>query len=89
MRPPIALPATLEDFTAYQERLICRELSAAEREATAEWLGIFNDVRIGEMDGTVALERIGYLIDHTEDTGLLRFLLAAREWIVYAWRSSL
>lgn len=86
MSAPVTLPATLEAFVEYQERLVRRKLSAAEQEVTAEWLGIFNDVSTGELDGAAALERIGYLIDRTEDPGLLRFLRAAREWIVYAGR---
>ncbi len=80
----ITLPASLEAFVAYQEQLIHRKLSAAEQEATAEWLHIFNDVSTGGLDGAVALERIGYLIGNTADPDILRFLRAAREWIVLA-----
>lgn len=88
MRLPIALPSSLESFVEYQERLIHRKLSAAEQEVTAEWLGIFNDVRTGELDGEVASARINFLISRTADPGLLRFLSAAREWIVYAWKGA-
>ena len=88
MRLPIALPASLESFVEYQERLIHRKLSAAEQEVSAEWLGIFNDIRTGNLDGSVAVERIGYLIGHTEDPNLLRFLTAAQAWIIYAWKGA-
>lgn len=84
MTCPIPLPATPEDFTAYQERLIHRKLSAAEREATAVWLDIFNNIRTGNLDGAVAKEKIGYLIATNTDDDILHFLKAAREWIVYA-----
>ena len=81
----ITLPATPDVFTAYQEKLIHRELSPAEKDVTAEWLKVFNDVRAGELAGTVALERIGFLISQTDDPVLLRFLNAARQWILVAW----
>lgn len=82
----IDLPATLADFTAYQEHLLRRHLTAAEREATAEWLDIFNSVRSGEVDGAAVVEDIDYLMDSTDDAFLLRFLEAARKWAVYAWK---
>ena len=72
----------------YQEQLIRRELTPAEREVTAAWLEIFNDVSTGSLDGAEALERIGYLISRTEDPCILRFLEAAREWIVLAWKGA-
>lgn len=88
MSGPITLPASLEAFVAYQEQLIHRKLSAAEREATAEWLTIFNDIATGDLDGIVALERIDHLINRTEDSDQLRLLTAAREWIVFAWKGA-
>ena len=88
MSAPIALPATPAAFMEYQERILRRKLTAAEREATAEWLDIFNDISTGNLDSTVAMERINYLIDHTEDPARLRFLRAAREWIIYAWKGA-
>lgn len=88
MSAPVTLPATPEDFTAYQEQLIRRKLTAAEREVTAEWLGIFNDVRTGGLDGKIASLRINFLISRTTDPALLRFLTAARKWIVYAWKGA-
>lgn len=84
MSTPITLPATPEAFVEYQEQLIHRKLSPAEREVTAEWLKIFNDVSTGDLDGATASMRINFLISQTDDPCLLRFLQAAREWIVHA-----
>jgi len=88
MSGPITLPASLEAFVAYQEQLIRRKLSAVEQEATAEWLTIFNNIATGDLDGATALERIDYLINRTEDSDLLRLLMAARKWIVFAWKGA-
>ena len=52
MSIPITLPATSEDFIVYQEQLIRRKPTAAEREAANQWLGIFNNVRTGSLDCT-------------------------------------
>ena len=86
MSIPIALPATSEDFIAYQEQLIRRKLTAAEREVANQWLGIFNDVRTGSLDGAIALGKVDFLISKNTDTDILRFLTAAREWIVCTWK---
>ncbi len=80
----ITFPATLETFVADQERMIHRKLSATEREATAAWLEIFNDVSVGNLDGATALEKIDYIINSATDPDILRFLRAAREWIIVA-----
>ena len=85
MSTPITLPATPDVFTAYQEKLVHRKLSPAEREVTAEWLEIFNDVSTGDLDGETASMRINFLISQTDDPCLLRFLQAARAWILAAW----
>lgn len=86
MSTPITLPATPEAFVAYQEQLLHRKLSPAEREVTAEWLEIFNDVSTGDLDGETASMRINFLISQTDDPCILRFLQAARKWIIHAWK---
>ena len=88
MSTPITLPATPEAFVEYQEQLIHRKLSPAEREVTAEWLEIFNDVSTGDLDGETASMQISFLINQTDDPCLLRFLQAALAWILAAWKEA-
>ena len=86
MTAPFTLPATPEAFVAYQEQLIRRKLSPAEMEVTAKWLEIFNDISTGDLDGETASIRINFLISQADNPRLLRFLQAAREWIIHAWK---
>ena len=78
MSTPIPLPAPLETFIAYQEHLINRHLSEGEREATAAWLEIINETVTGELDRSTVLDRLGQLIDQSEDGLVLRFLESVR-----------
>lgn len=81
MSTPIPLPASLETFIAYQERLINRHLSEGEREATAAWLEVINETVTGELDRSDVLEQLGQLIDQSEDGPVLRFLEGVRHWL--------
>lgn len=82
MSTPIPLPASLEAFIAYQEHLINRHLSEGEREATAAWLEIINETVTGELDRSTVLDRLGQLIDQSEDGPVLRFLEGVRHWLI-------
>lgn len=79
-----AFPATLEEFTAYQESLIGRNLSDYEKEITSVWLGVFNDAADGSLEVTGAIEVIDRFIAHDKSPAVLHFLIAARYWILYA-----
>ena len=81
MSTPIPLPASLETFIAYQERLINRHLSEGEREATAAWLEIINGTVTGELDRVTVLERLDQLIEQSDSGPVLRFLKSVRRWL--------
>lgn len=84
MSAPITLPASLERFTALQEQLIQRRLSDGEQEATAAWLEIINAVAVGNLDKTQAVRDVDHLIGQVDNPFVLRFLQAARCWILRA-----
>ena len=81
MSTPILLPASLETFVAYQERLIGRRLSEGEKEATEKWLEVLNETVTGELDRATVLERLDQLIVQSEDGPVLRFLEGVRHWL--------
>lgn len=81
MSTPIPLPASLEAFIAYQERLINRPLSEGEREATAAWLKVLNETVTGELDRVTVLERLDQLIEQSDSGTVLRFLEGVRRWL--------
>lgn len=81
MSTPIPLPAQLEPFIAYQEQLINRPLSEAEREATAAWLEVINETVTGELDRVTVLDRLGQLIEQSDSGPVLRFLEGVRHWL--------
>lgn len=73
---PLTFPATLETFIAYQEQLINRPLSKAEREVAAAWLPIINEA------GPEDIQAVDELIaQHSGDERITRFFTAVKKWM--------
>lgn len=70
----IPLPATLAEFTAYQEGLLGRSLNDNEREGLERYLEIFNAV-VAEIDKALKANR---------DPWFQGFMKSARFWVLYA-----
>lgn len=81
MSTPIPLPASLEQFIAYQEQLIHSSLSEGEKEATAAWVEVINETVTGELDRATVLDRLGQLIEQSDSGPVLRFLEGVRRWL--------
>lgn len=76
-------PAALPDFLACQERLAGRSLTENEREVSAAFLEVFNDVADGKLDAQAVLQKLD---QYAEDSApqLAQFLAAARNWVLAA-----
>lgn len=87
----IQFPITVDDFTAYHEKLRGEPLSNRMREALAAWVPVFNDsYRDGLENDLEALEqgvdRMNYIIEQRSTSPVMvKFLETVKIWIVYAW----
>lgn len=79
MNLPFTFPAPLEPFIAYQEQIINRPLTEAEKKITAAWLEIINQAEPGDIQIVNEL-----IAQHTGNTGITRFLTAVKKWMMEA-----
>lgn len=90
-RKDLQFPIAPDDFVAYQEALIGRQLSENERVATSVWVPLFNDAYDAglKMDDEVLkgfLKKLDQLLEKCENNSTLtRVLTACRGFTVHAF----
>lgn len=80
----IPLPATLAEFTAYQEQLLGRSMNSNEQEATEKYLEVFNGVAVGKLDADTVIAEIDKALQTNSDPWFQGFMESARFWVLYA-----
>lgn len=80
----IPLPATPDEFTAYQEDLLGRSLNDNEREGLERYLEIFNAIAVGRMNADVVVAEIDKALKANHDPWFQGFMKSARFWVLYA-----
>lgn len=92
MKVPFTFPASPEEFSAYQEMLMNRQLTEDEREILSAWAPLFNaSFGAGRRNDNEwlkqKLETMDLLLDeHAASSLLTDFLKVTRRWLAYAWR---
>ncbi len=84
----IPLPATLAEFTAYQEALLGRSMNDNEREAAEKYLEVFNGVAVGKLDADTVIAEIDKALQTNSDPWFQGFMESARFWVLHAAKTA-